>query len=319
MSAILQLNNFGLANIQEKSYVEVDAEAGASAITAKSAAGMSADRYLLINTPGNEVAELRRIASISGNVVTLASPVLVHDHAKYEDLTALQANQLRIYRAANVDGTEPAVASFGLLTTVDIDIDQQQTVYTDVAGGSDYWYRYTYYNQTTAYESAIGDSVAVRGGDTGIYATVAQVRSEAGMTNNPYVSDAKIDEARIEAQSVIDAALAGTYDVPFDDAPPIIQRATKVLAAGYLLKKEFGAGSVGTNATGQAKIDEVLGTDTKPGIIDQIKNGTLDLTDATGTVLATREHVAGWPDSTTADTDVEDGGSKRAFRMGQVF
>jgi hypothetical protein len=74
---------------------------------------------------------------------------------------------IRIYRAANVDGSGPDDEDFALLTLRSIDADQQTTYYTDPVGSSDYWYKLTYYDATANAEAALADAVAVRGSDYG--------------------------------------------------------------------------------------------------------------------------------------------------------
>lgn len=57
-------------------------------------------------------------------------------------------------------------------------------------------YRYTYYNATSNIETDIEDSVPVRGDDFGHYASLTEIRSEAGFDNAINLSDVTIDQQR---------------------------------------------------------------------------------------------------------------------------
>lgn len=321
MSVLLKLDNFGQPNKLEKTYLNADAAAAAVAVTIKSVQNVATDRFILIGAPANEGTELRRIEAVTDFVLTVAA--LVREHKKYDDATILAADKIQVYRAANADGTQPADASFAELgDPIDIDYDNLSTRYTDADGSSSYWYKYTYVNSQTASETSLAESEAVRGGSTTDYCSINDVREEAGIQNNPYISDVYIAGQRTRAQSVLNSALKGTYTVPFTaPVPGILERMTILLTAGYILKREYGGGALGTNADGQAKIDEVMRTDEdNPGLLQQILNGTLQLVDdVSGGATGTRQRITGWPNASTEDAAPEDGGSKRKFRASMKF
>lgn len=320
MSVILKFDNFTPINKVEKTYLNADAAVNATAITIKSTQGITTNLFALIGAPATENVELRQITAISGANLTVAA--LIREHKKYTDVLVLNADRIQVYRAPNVDGTTPADAAFAKLGgAVAIDSDQLTTSYTDSDGSSGYWYKYTFYNSATLAESKLANSDAVRGGNLTDYASVRDIREEAGITNNPYISDVYVAGQRSRAQSVLNAALKGNYTVPFAaPVPGIIERMTILLTAGYILKREYGGGALGTNADGQAKIDEVMRTDEdNPGLLQQILNGTLQVVDSTGASSGTRIHVSGWPNSTTKDTPTSEGGSTRKFRAGMRF
>jgi len=321
MSVILKLNNFGPSNAVEKTYLNADAAAAAVGVTLKNAQSAAVNLYLLIGAPAQENTELRLITALSGVAATVAA--LDRAHNKYDDVTILAANKIQVYRAANVDGTVPDDGDFSTLgSPLDIDYDNLSTRYNDATGGSGYWYKYTYINSQTSAETDIAESEAVRGGSPNDYCTILDIQEEAGIEGNQYISEAYIAGQRTRAQSVINSALKGTYTVPFTaPVPGVLERMTILLAAGYILKREFGEGAVGTNADGQAKIDEVMRTDPdNPGLLQQVLNGTLQLVDdVDGTTTATTQRVTGWPNSTTEDAEPEDGGAPRKFRASMRF
>ena len=164
MADLLKLDNFPELNLKEKTELSADVAAAATTFTVKNASGLvdtdTDEDILVIGPPGHEACEKRTIDTISGSTITVAA--LSFAHKKYTKVASLRGDQIKIYRAANVDGTKPADASFSLLTTVTIEVDQHYTEYKDATGGSDYWYKQTFYHSLQEVETALADSEAVR-------------------------------------------------------------------------------------------------------------------------------------------------------------
>lgn len=313
MPAQIKVDNYPAINVKEKAELNVAADAADTTIELVNAQNVAADDFLYIGRPGQEVIEKRQVTSVSGNTVTV--PALTYDHAQYAPVLVVRGDQIQLYRAANVDGTPPADSSYSTNgSPVDIDPDQADTLLTDSSGSNLFWYKWVYYNSDSAAEvTTLAQVTGVRGAGYGNYTTTSAIRVEAGIQNNPYISDSFVNKKRAEAQDYINGKLSGTYTVPFTEVPPQITRITELLAAGYILKTEYGSQLVGSNADGQSKIDEAN------TMLDDILNGSSELVNAAGSATATREGVTGWPNATTKDTDVKDGGSKRRMRMGMKF
>jgi len=272
--------------------------------------------YVLIGTASSKTGELIQAGTISG----LSIPLVINTqlaHNQHDSVYALFGNQLKVYRAPNVDGMQPADSVFqaNLIATVNIDPNDNETLYTDSTGSGNYWYKYTYYNPTTDNETDIASATAVRGNFTADYCSLDEIRREAGFKYAPYVTDDQIDEKRQAAQDEINGALDEFYDTPLK--PPInskLKQICIVLAAGYLLEAQFSAFS-GPKTNGQDKIDwaeaeldklimkerVLVGKDGKPQ----------DLPGATG-------GADSWPNSSTATTPTSQGGAPRLFRMGDI-
>lgn len=313
MATVLRIDNFHSSIIQERSYLSADVSSGATSVDIKSDQNFEIDNYVLIGEMTTERTELRLVTGVNDNTLTLNSG-LDFEHKQYTTVTLLTANQLKIYRADDTDGTAPADGDFSLIDTVDIDFDQLTTRYTDSSGGSDHWYKYTYLNAQTSSETDLAQAEASRGGGIGTYTSLQKIREEAGIVNNQYLSDRYVAGKRTSAQGIIDTQLQGTYDVPFSDgAPEPIPRITELFAAGYILKREFGGGAAGTNADGQAKIDEAQ------AMLDKIVGGESRLVDSTGDELASRDTVSGWPDESTKTASAKSGGAERRFRMSDKY
>lgn len=313
MSVLLKLDNFGTSNVIEKGYINADVAANTTSITLKNDQNVAVGNFILIGKPAQENTELRRILTLTGNVITVAA--LTNDHSKYTSVTILAADQLNIYRAAAPTTGLPATASYALLATTDIDYDSLATRYTDDDGSTAYYYRYTYYNSYTEGETSLDNSQSVRGGGQNDYCSIRDVREEAGLLNNPYITDPYIADRRAEAQGAIDSALANSVTVPFTaPVPATIKRIAILFAAGYILKVQYGTAAVGTNADGQAKIDEAQAK------LDKIIRGEPIVNDQGEAVGGTRStRVRGWPDSTTADETKANSGGKRKFRSKMKF
>lgn len=314
MPATLKIDNYPAINVKEKAELASEVAAGATALPLVNAQGVAADDFLYIGRLGQEKVEKRQAGVITGNSVAVTA--LDYAHPQYGPVLAVLGDQIQLYRAANIDGTPPADSDFSSNgSPVSIDPDNVDTQLSDSNGSSAFWYKWVYYNSDSAAEvTTLAQVNAVRGAEWGNYTTVAAIRVEARIQNNPYISDKFVSAKRAQAQDYINGQLSGTYTVPFtSDVPPQITRITELFAAGYILKGEYGTQLAGTGADGQAKIDEAQ------AMLDKILNGSTELLDSAGDTSATRDAVSGWPNASTATTDVKDGGSKRRHRMGHKF
>lgn len=297
MAEILQPSSFDPINIIEKSELIADAAAAQAVISLQNPDNYVANVFVVVGTPGAENAELRQVQSISGQNATLTANLTLK-HYIGEPVTILYGDKIQLYRAANVDGTVPADGDFAALgSAVAIEADQNYVEYSDTSGGSDYWYKKSYYNSYNANETELSQAVAIRGGNYGHYTTVDAVRFEAGLTNNRYISNSDIFAKLLQAESEVNGSLSiGGYTLPIDPVPYDVVNATNLLAAGYLLSVDYGPEHEGTLKDGKNKI--AMARD----ILKRIENGELTLVDSTGTTLPKSQvsGVAGYPDNTAA-------------------
>jgi phage gp36-like protein len=305
VSATLSVNNYGDLNRLELTSLDADTAIGATTALLQNVQNITANSYLVIGAPG-EGAEMVQVASVAGNVATFLS-ALKQAHSRFEVVRRLFGNQHKIYRAANVNGAQPADGSFALVSggTIDIDPDQAQTLFTDSNGSSDYWYKAVFYNSTSTLSTDLSQAQAARGNGYGIYCSVESIRQAAGFENNRNISDALIDEMRQAAQSYIDGRLSARYTVPFNPVTRHISHLTRQLAAGYLLVDQYGSFTSSDTNNGQAKIDSVI------AMLDGIAEGTQGLPGAEGVTAPTGTGgggFSGWPNDTTYDATTGTGG-----------
>lgn len=316
----LQIDNFPAVNVKDKLILTGDTVAGITSIPVVNSEGVSADDVLVLGPLVSEYSE-QLYAAHTGfapdhtHVVTSAATVAAHD--QFDPLWVLFGDQIKIWRAPNVDGTLPADTAFTLLTTVGIDYDEASTEYQDAAGSNAYWYKVTYKNSITAAETNLANSpIAIRGGDYGTYTTLENIRREAGMGNNQFITDSQIDAARYRAQFELDGALQGMYPVPFQPPiNPMVALMTEKLAASYLLSIDYGPMASGNSKDADKKLGEYQ------RLMDKIDSKNYVLTDTNGNDLS----IAGaggnkaWPNDTTATTDGSSGGNTRIFRMSDRY
>lgn len=303
---ILSLPNFDQANILEEMLLAADAAAAQAIITVINTNGGAVNDFLTLS-PAGENGELKQIQSITAQAITLTNNLALQ-HRDHERVVKLFGDKLRIYRAPNVDGTPPAVGAFSLIGTVDIDPDQPYTLYTDAAGGADFWYVFTYYNSQNSGETDLSLADPTRGGGYGHLVPLSEVRDEAGLAKAKDIDDTKLATRRDEAEDEVKGSLsAAGYTIPLQTVngvpfvPPQVRGIARLLAAGLVLGKNFGTAKPSSSKDGASK---------QKAARDQLKaigDGTVALLDTNGVQLAKPRLVSGYPDDTTKDDGIHVG------------
>ncbi|WP_425005770.1 phage protein Gp36 family protein [Mycolicibacterium sp. S3B2] len=297
MPTTLAIESFSQNNIRERSVLAVGAAVGDTTLTLESTQGFGANDIVYIGQLSREGCERAVIQSVDDATTVTLSSALTLAHGRFESVTSVVGDKIRIYRAVNVDGTVPEQASFTVLITRSIDPDQQSTYYTDSSGSSSYWYRYTYYNETSLAETDLDESDAKRGDDFGHYASLTEIRKEAGFENAHNLSDTVVDQQRRIAESEINGALGGRYTVPFSPVPDRIHTLTIQLAAALLMAHAY-RGSRGRDELKTAR-----------ALIAAYQSGEQTITDESGTAITSGESIASYPDEN----------AHRAFTMGEKW
>ncbi len=315
MAQTLSLKNYRSGTISEQTLLTTDVAAGSTSLPVANTNDFTSGVFVLIGGAGGKDSEIiLSTPTSSATSIPLSAPTSLA-HNQREQVYALFGDKLNIYRAANIDGSVPADSAFALLTTISIDPNDADTVYTDASGGGGYWYKYTNYNSITGAETNLSAATAVRGLFTVNYCSLDDIRREAGFTHAVNLTDDQIDEKRQAAQDEINGALSEFYNVPFQ--PPInsqLKQICIVLAAGYLLRVQYGH-TTDRNLQGQSRIDWAEAELQKLIMKERVlvgKDGRRQaLPGATG-------GADGWPNSSTATAPASQGGAPRLFRMSDI-
>lgn len=114
-----------------------------------------------------------------------------------------------------------------------------------------------------------------------MYCTVEDVKDEASMSDNPFLTDEEVTKKIKNAESVINGFIITKYSVPFEDdaVPYLINHIAVQLAAGMILKKDYGPMAPGDSKDGQAKHDDAM------DLLMKLQKGTITLTDIAASTL----------------------------------
>jgi hypothetical protein len=296
MSATLLINNFSSRNTKEIGEFGADATIGDTSLTLANNNNIVANDQLLLGTVGSERDEIVEVSSKAGNTVVTTS-ALAFAHLSGQPIRVLNGNQIKVYRAADTNNLQPADSSFAVFTgsTVNIDPDQMQTLFTDTNGSSGFWYKATFFNSLTNTETSLADSAAARGGQLN-YCTLDQIRDDSGIKSR-FITDAMVDIQRQAAQVEVNSAAAGRYTLPFTmPISPAITKITIVLAAGYLMMAQYDQ-FTNIYSQGEAKVKWASAK------LDALKSGQLDIIGANGQSISVPNSsgFSGYPNATTAD------------------
>lgn len=284
MATTLQIDSFPSNIIRERSQLSSATAPGDTTLNVDDSAGFAAADIIYVGNLGSETCEKAVVASVNAaTTITLSEPLGLA-HAASEPVTKVMGDKIKIYRAPNVDGWVPSPDSFTVQVTREIDADNSSTYWRDSSGSSAYWYCFTNFNETTLEET--DRSKPIRGDDFGHYASINEIKSEAGFAGNLNLKDSVVDQQRRAAESEINASLSGTYSVPFDPAPDIVRTLTIQLAAALLRLQAYGE-----TADTKQRLADVRAK------IQLYSDGDLTLTGEDGSALSDGDQVSGYPDS----------------------
>lgn len=289
---------------RERTSLAADASAGSSVeLTFANGNGYAVNDYIVIGTEGSETAELCLVTVVSGNTITVATLLL--SHKKGEGVVKYRYNKRKFYGSTTATGSYTELTANG--SPVTIGVDDPQGSILEYTGGEGYTYfKATYYNSTTAEESNVVDAGAVLANESVRYTTLTAIRIQAGLLNNPYIADGRIERKRTQAENEINSVLFRLYTLPLSEVPPLISRICELLAAGYIDFEEYGPEGQGVKWLGEGR-----------GLLNSIRDGKQALIKTDGTELArktTTQGIQSYPDQVDNNN-----GPTRHFTMGQRF
>ena len=262
----------------EKTSLRENISEGVTSIPVASSKGYENDQFIIIGEVGSESTELAQISdTIEDDVDKLEiSSVTEFEHKKGVEIRRIRYNKRKFYRAEEKDGTYIQINN----SPVEIEVDQTFTEVEDANGTSSSWYKATYYNDFTQTETSLDSAAASKAGDTDHYTSINKIIEEAGFEDNSYLETSIVSRYRDEAEAEVNSAIAGIYDVPIIESSKLLQRIVTLLAAGYLLKKEYAMeGDSDIGRSGTPKIERAN------ELIEKIKEGDYTLVNQDGVVL----------------------------------
>jgi phage gp36-like protein len=289
----------------ERTVLAEDAAAGTNVtLTLKNNSQCAENGFIVIGREGSEQAELEKInqAVVAGTDVRVA--VLLFPHKAGEPVTLYRYDKRKFYGSLTQDGVYAELTSDGSPKVIQVD-DPQGTPfeYTGVDGYQ--YFKATYYNSVTDDETEETDAEAALADESVRYASIWGIRKMAGFTENPYITDGRIEDKRTQAENEINSYIIDRYVLPLDEIPPMITYVTECLAAGYMHYEEYGPEGDAVKKLGEAR-----------GILKAIKEGRQRLIGADSTELervTTGVVLKGYPDGS------EEGGDARKFTKAQKF
>lgn len=297
---------------RERTALSADAAAGSNVtLTLENNDGILNNTYIVIGKEGSEQAELQLVNQAPSGSTDARVATLKFAHKKGEPVTVYRYNKRKFYGSLTAGGSYTELVADGSPITIGVD-DPQGSV-LEYTGGEGYLYfKATYYNSTTAVESNIADALEVLGDETGRYCSIYAIKHQAGLAENPYITDGIVETYRKRAENEVNSYIYNRYVLPLENSegnleiPFVIENATTLLAAGYMDYKEFGKDGEGVKWLGEAR-----------GILKGLRDGTQRLIGLDGVEFATKSvahTVQSYPD--TVDNDE---GPFQSFTRGQTF
>lgn len=278
----------------ELGYLDSDVSPGSNvSLTLKNNDGLSQYDYIVIGYEGSELCEMQQINGVvtAGTLVQVAT--LKFAHKKGEPVIRYRYNRRKFYGSTTATGTYTELTGDG--SPVQIQVDDPQGTSIEYTGSTYTYFKATYYNSQTTTETDLAESLASDADETNRYASLYAIRKHAGLYDNPFYSDFRLEMKRKQAENEIDSMIYAKYSLPLSEVPALISYVCELLGAGYIDFEEFGAEGEGVKWLGEAR-----------AILKDIKNGTRILIGSDGVEESRRENVgrvAGYPDDTASSDE----------------
>lgn len=288
----------------ERDELTADVSAGSGVtINLLSSGNFAVGEWIVIGQEGSETAELVQIASVPNATSITATTVLAHK--KGEPIVKYRYNKRKFYGSLTSGGSYTELTSSG--SPVAIRVNNPQGTLLEYTGVEGYiYFKSTYYRSDNLDETAIADATETYSDESLRYCSLYEIRVQAGLTENPYIDDGRIEKKRIQAENEINSVLFRIYTLPLTEVPGLIKRICELLAAGYIDFEEYGPDGQGVKWLGEAR-----------GLLKAIRDGLQHLVGADGTELprnSLTQGIQSYPDRVD-----DNNGPAQFFKMGQKF
>lgn len=236
--------------------------------------GIHANDYFAYGSEGSDGAELVQVTSVVD--ATHITATLTLAHKSDEPIVVYRYNKRKFYGALTSGGAYTELTAYG--SPAAIKVDDPTGTLIEYTGGEGYLYfKSTYYNSTTTDETNLADANEVLADESGRYCSLYAIRLHAGIAQNPFIDDGRVEAKRQQAENEINGYLFQRYTIPLvnsigtSEIPALITRCAILLAAGYIDYEEYQSDSEGVKWLGEAR-----------GILKSIQSGTQRLIDSLG-------------------------------------
>jgi phage gp36-like protein len=281
---------------------------GQKVVSVQNALNFANTKHIRLGRKGDSTTELCHIASISGNDITM-SDNLKSDHPENTEVVEMFYDQRKLYKEQTA-----GAGDYAMTDQKTIQLNNPEGTLFQSIGGAGIHYKCTYYDSVGLTETDLADAEATSE-DIEYYATVSDVRRDAGMADNAYITDSDILQSLKDSQSEINSKLASYYTIPLSETPALIRDICAMLTVGRLFQAEYPGIDPTYDKVGKDRTTEAR------ELLSQICKKEIRLITASGEefTTVTTQRPAGWPNSSTAAMDSLDNGGDNLFRIGQIF
>ena len=281
----------------EKTYLSQDESAAQNVLHVQNTNGFVANEHIIIGRMGNEYVEIKKISAVnaSAKTITLTSN-LANAHEELEPISIVNYDQIAVYRSTSETGTYTKITNPHYNIAFDHPIG---TFIEDTTGSTANFYKFVYRDSHSAEISRLADSPIIQGEPSDHYTSIYEVLSEAGLRDAQYLNWKIVEDYRLEAENLVNGYIKDKYVLPLSEVPELIVRVTTLLAACYLLSKEYGSTVPKGEEKGKSKCEEAM------KILEGIASGKIKLVGSTGATLpvASTDRIAGYPDDSAPEEE----------------
>ena len=182
-----------------RTYLDADISSGTT-LTVKSNVSFAANDFIVVGEPREELAELRQVASLSGNATITINSAFRFTHPKTTPIYKTPWDFVSIERRTSSAGVFAELSQ----SAIQWDNKNNETVYFDSEATASYEYRFRFYNSSSLTYSEYSDTITgAAAARTSVRYMVAQVRRIAFDEERKIVSDDEIIRAFNRAQDII--------------------------------------------------------------------------------------------------------------------
>lgn len=274
--------------------------------------GYATNQYVVIGLEGSSQAELTQITNVTGESIVVS--LLKLTHQADEPVVGYRYNARKFYGSTTSGGSYNELTAYGSPVTIQVN-DPLNTI-LEYTGSEGYiYFKATYFNTTTSDETNISDATETLADESLRYTSIYSIRKQAGLQDNPYITDGDIEVYRKRAENEINSYIMQRYILPLTntttnltEVPFIIDNACSLLAAGYMDYREYGSDGQGVKWLGEAR-----------GLLSAIRKGTQRLLGTDNNELLLRTTTEGLQSYPNRVDNHGSHGPKRFFSTNQSF